>query len=66
MFDTVTLLEKAEYFVNSEIKSTTALSIPVRNALSAQLAFDYDRQEKVPAGRKQTDTATRVALVYSF
>jgi putative salt-induced outer membrane protein len=66
MFDAVTLIEKAEYFVNSEIKSTTALSIPVRNALSAQLAFEYDRQDKPQPGRKQTDTATRVGLVYSF
>jgi putative salt-induced outer membrane protein len=66
MFDALTLIEKAEIFLDSEIKSTTALSVPVRNALSAQLAFDYDRQNKVPPGRKQTDTATRVALVYSF
>ncbi len=66
MFDSLTLTEKAEYFVNSEIKSVTALSIPVRNALSAQLAFEYDRQEKTLPGRKPTDTATRVGLVYSF
>jgi putative salt-induced outer membrane protein len=66
VFDALTFSEKAEIFINSEIKSTTALTIPVRDTLSAQLAFDYFHQDNVPAGRTATDTASRVSLVYSF
>lgn len=66
MFDGLTLSEKAEWFVSNEIRSVTALTVPVRGKLSAQAAFDMTRQDKVPVGRKQTDTATRLGLVYSF
>lgn len=64
--DGVTLTEKAEYFVGSEIRSVTALNLPVRDALSAQVAFDVTYQDEIPAGREHTDTATRLGLVYSF
>lgn len=66
VFEAMTLTEKAEWFIGNEIRSVTAVSIPVRGKLSAQAAFDVTRQDKVPAGRKQTDTATRLGLVYSF
>lgn len=66
VFEALTLTEKAEWFIGNEIRSVTAVSVPVRGKLSAQAAFDVTRQDKVPAGRKQTDTATRLGLVYSF
>ena len=66
VFEHLTLSERAEMFVNSEIKSTTALTIPIQDKLSAQLAFDFIHQEHVPLGRVATDTATHAALVYSF
>ncbi|MND04826.1 hypothetical protein D3C83_252710 [compost metagenome] len=66
MFGALTLLEKAEIFIGNEIKSTTGLSATISDALAARVSFDVTRQDKVPAGRKRTDTATRAALVYSF
>ncbi|MBX7199225.1 MAG: DUF481 domain-containing protein [Rhodospirillaceae bacterium] len=66
VFEAMTLTENAEWFIGNEIRSVTALSVPVRGKLSAQVAFDATRKEKVPAGRNRTDTTTRLGLVYSF
>jgi putative salt-induced outer membrane protein len=62
----LTLTEKAEAFLDSEITSITALTVPVHGALSAQVAFNVSRQEKALVGRDRIDTATRVGLLYSF
>jgi putative salt-induced outer membrane protein len=66
VLDDITLLEKAQIFLNSEIKSTTAIMATINDALAARLSFDFTRQDKVPAGRRRTDTATLASIVYSF
>ena len=66
IFEHVTLSENAEIFFGNEIKSTTALTAAVSQALSARLSFDVTHQDKVPAGRDKLDTSTRATLVYGF
>ena len=66
VWDNLTLIERAQIFLNSEIKSTTAIQATINDALAARLSFDITRQDRVPAGRRRTDTATLASIVYSF
>ena len=64
--DSLTLSENASVYVNSQETSTTALTEALTSALSARVSFDVIHEEKPLAGRKSTDTATKVSLVYGF
>lgn len=66
VMDDITLLEKAQIFVNSEIKSTTAVLMAINDDLAARFSFDFTRQDSVPVGRRRTDTVTLASIVYSF
>jgi putative salt-induced outer membrane protein len=66
VLDNLTLTETASYFLDSQIASTTALTSSLTKALSARLSFDYTREAHPLAGRKPTDTSTKVSAVYGF
>lgn len=51
---------------NSTFTSTTALTMKVRGALSAQASFLVDHETNPPLGLKKTDTTSRLTLVYAF
>jgi len=51
---------------NSTVISSAALTTKLYEALAARASFEVRYESKPPSGRKNTDTTTRVTLVYSF
>lgn len=52
--------------VSSTFNSTTALTTKLQGRLSGRASFDIRHETEPPTGREQTDTTSRVSLVYSF
>lgn len=64
--DDLKLSEKAAWFVGNQWTSTTALTFALSEALSSRASFDVIHENNPPLGRRATDTATRLSLVYGF
>jgi putative salt-induced outer membrane protein len=64
--DGVMLTEKAAILIGSQWTSTTAVTVSLVDALSARASFDVIHENNPLAGRKATDTASRLSLVYGF
>lgn len=64
--DDMTLTEKAAILIGSQWTSTTAVTVALLDALSARASFDVIHENKPLAGRRATDTASRLSLVYGF
>jgi len=65
----IVLTEDATYYGqsgDSTITSITALTLKVRGALSVQGSFLINHESNPPLGLKQTDTTSRLTLVYGF
>ncbi len=64
--DDLKLSETAAVFFGSQWTSTTALTFAINDALSSRASFDIIHEIDPPFGRRATDTATRLSLVYGF
>jgi putative salt-induced outer membrane protein len=64
--DDVMFTEKAAILIGSQWTSTTAVTVSLMDALSARASFDVIHENNPLAGRKATDTASRLSLVYGF
>ncbi len=64
--DDVMLTEKAAILIGSQWTSTTAVTFALIDALSARASFDVIHENNPLVGRKATDTASRLSLVYGF
>jgi putative salt-induced outer membrane protein len=64
--DDLKLSEKAAWFIGNQWTSTTALTFAFNDALSSRASFDVIHENNPPLGRRGTDTATRLSLVYGF
>ena len=64
--DDLKLSETAAVFFGSQWTSTTALTFAINDALSSRASFDIIHENDPPFGRRATDTATRLSLVYGF
>ena len=65
----LTFTENATIFYdsfNTSVQSITALTAKLGGALSARASFQYNNESNPPAGRKNSDTTSRVTLVYSY
>lgn len=65
----VLFTENAAYYGqsgDSTLTSTTALTMKVHNALSVQASFLYTHETNPPLSLKQSNTISRLALVYGF
>lgn len=62
----VKLTEKAAILIGSQWTSTTAVTVSLVEALAARASFDVIHENDPLAGRKATDTASRLSLVYGF
>ncbi|MCC6914438.1 MAG: DUF481 domain-containing protein [Rhodospirillaceae bacterium] len=60
------LSEEAAVLLGTQWTSTTALTFALNDALSSRVSFDVIHEDNPPPGRKATDTATRLSLVYGF
>lgn len=52
--------------VSTQISNVTALTAKLSDALSARVSFDVRHDTEPPIGFEDTDTATKVAIVYGF
>jgi len=52
--------------VSTQLTNSLALTAALSDALSARISFDVRHDTEPPLGFEQTDTATRVSLVYGF
>lgn len=67
--DNLTLTEDAAAFIqsgNSTLTSTTGLTAGLGGGLSASLSYTIEHDTDPPFGAVQTDTLSRVTLVYDF
>jgi len=64
--DDLKLSERAAILVGTQWTSTTALTYAMTDALAGRVSFDVIHENDPRPGRKATDTATRVSLVYGF
>lgn len=67
--DNLTLTEDAAAFLqsgNSTLTSTTGLTAGLGGGLSASLSYTIEHDTAPPLGAVQTDTLSRVTLVYDF
>lgn len=67
--ENTSLSEVAVAYIDSRsntLESTTALTTRLSGSLAARLSFNIRNESDPPLGREQTDTTTRVSLVYSF
>ncbi len=65
----LTFSENATIFYdsfNTSVQSITALTAKLGGALSARASFQYNNESNPPAGRKNSDTTSRITLVYSY
>ncbi len=65
----LTFTENATTFYdsfNTSVQSITALTAKLGGALSARASFQYNNESNPPPGRKNSDTTSRVTLVYSY
>lgn len=51
---------------NTSLSDIAALTAKLSGALSARVAFGWQRESNPPAGKKKVDTFTRATLVYDF
>ncbi len=51
---------------STTVEASAGLKVGFSKSLAARLRFDYERNSKVPAGKKKTRTKTRITLVYGF
>ena len=51
---------------NTSVQSITALTAKLGGALSARASFQFNNESNPPLGRKNSDTTSRVTLVYSY
>ena len=51
---------------NTSFQSLTALTAKLTGALSARMSFQFNSESNPPLGRENTDTVSRVTVVYSF
>ena len=52
--------------VSSQLINTAAITAQLSGALSARVSFEFRNESSPQPGRKATDTATRVSVVYGF
>ncbi len=67
--DGIELTEDASVFydsTNTSFQSLTALTARINGALSARMSVQFNSESNPPLGRKNTDTTSRVTLVYGF
>ena len=67
--DTVSLSNDTDVLyaeVSTQINNSTALTAQLVNNLSARFSYDVRHETDPPLGSEQTDTATRLSLVYGF
>jgi putative salt-induced outer membrane protein len=65
----LTFTENATVFYdsfNTSVQSITALTAKLGGALSARASFQFNNESNPPAGRRNSDTTSRVTLVYSY
>jgi putative salt-induced outer membrane protein len=65
----LTFAENATIFYdsfNTSVQSITALTAKLGGALSARASFQYNNESNPPPGRKNSDTTSRITLVYSY
>jgi putative salt-induced outer membrane protein len=51
---------------NTSTQAISALTAKLSGALSARASFQFNSESNPPAGRENTDTVSRVTIVYSF
>ncbi len=51
---------------NTSAQSITALTAKLGGSLAARASFQFNNESNPPAGRKNSDTTSRVTLVYSY
>jgi putative salt-induced outer membrane protein len=51
---------------NTSTQAISALTAKLSGALSARASFQFNSESNPPIGRKNTDTTSRVTIVYSF
>jgi putative salt-induced outer membrane protein len=51
---------------NTSTQAISALTAKLTGALSARASFQFNSESNPPAGRKSSDTTSRVTVVYSF
>lgn len=51
---------------NTSTQAISALTAKLSGALSARASFQFNSESNPPAGRKNTDTTSRVTIVYAF
>jgi len=67
--DTIQITENASVFydsTNTSFQSLTALTAQISGALSARMSVQFNSESNPPLGRENTDTTSRVTLVYGF
>ncbi|MBW0145476.1 DUF481 domain-containing protein [Sphingomicrobium clamense] len=66
--DTIALTEEAEAIVNgqSSYSSVTGLEARFSDHLLGRVSFEVDHESDPPAGAVETDTLTRITVVYDF
>lgn len=64
--DDLEFTESAAVVLGGQWTSTTALTYALTDALSSRASFDLIHESEPPLGRRATDTATRLSLVYGF
>ncbi len=65
----ISLTEGATVFYdsfNTSFQSLTALTAKLNGALSARASVQFNNESNPPLGRKNSDTTTRLTLVYAF
>ncbi|MFC4291124.1 YdiY family protein [Sphingorhabdus arenilitoris] len=66
---TITLRQNASAYLesaNSSLTSLTALEAKINSALTARLSYQVERDSNPPAGLENTDTLSRVTIIYDF
>jgi putative salt-induced outer membrane protein len=51
---------------NTSTQAISALTAKLSGDLSARASFQFNSESNPPLGRENTDTVTRVTIVYSF
>ncbi len=67
--DGITFTENATLYYdsfNTSFQSITALTAKLNGALSARASFQFNNESNPPLGLENSDTVTRLTLVYSF
>jgi putative salt-induced outer membrane protein len=67
--DNIQLSQNATLFweeANTSFQSLTSLTAKINGALSARMSVQFNNESNPPLGRENSDTTSRLTLVYSF